>query len=397
MVKKLIFILCLLPLAVQSDVVYKKLDQLDFFQRPLVSVTIENGIEPGDYDELTRVLNEINQNNYRLKDDSVFLNSGGGSVYEAKQMGHLIRKHHIATKVKHDDECASACTLILIAGSCRMALGYVGLHRGLLDYQYKTFEEFNRFYKAEDHTKEYILEMGAYFAFRDITYNTPNWDMWWLTDIQKLGYGLLVSDAKESEYYQEVVSRKIAAPKEFLVDDVRQKKYELEDNVTWYERNILKKNPLMQYPSCTEQFYLHLMEEYPVGTDKWDEQFELYKSWQGYMTEKENTDEPQIFYVADVPYKPGNSYFWTIDYFLKNKKEITYKEVTTYPNPTKWSDPDGVTVSEGGRVATRIRNEPNNGRISNAWTLDENDSRGKVKVDIYVDDQLIQTFYYEVK
>ena len=65
--------------------------------------------------------------------------------------------------------------------------------------------------------------------------------------------------------------------------------------------------------------------------------------------------------------------------------------------PTKWSDPDGVTVSEGGRVATRIRTEPNTGRISNAWSLDENDSRGKVKVDVYVDDQLIQTFHSEVK
>ena len=397
MVKKLILILCLLPLAVQADVVYKKLDKLDFFQRPLVSVTIENYIVPGDYDELVRVLNEINQNNYRLKDDSVYLNSGGGLSSEAKQMGHLIRKHHIATKVKYDDECASACTLILIAGSCRMALGYVGLHRGIVHYQYKTFEEFNRLYKGEDHTRDYILEMSPLFAFRDITYNTPNWDMWWLTDLQKLGYGLMVSDPKESEYYQEVVSRKIAAPKEFLMDDVRQKKNQLEDNVTWYEENILKKNPLMQYPSCTEQLFLHLMEEYPVGTDKWDEQFELYKSWQGYMTEGDETSKPQIFYVTETPYKPGNSYFWTIDYFLKNKKEITYKEVTTYENPTNWSDPDGVTVSEGGRVATRIRTEPNTGRISNAWSLDENDSRGKVKVDVYVDDQLIQTFHSEVK
>jgi hypothetical protein len=397
MVKKIIFILCLLPLAVHADVIYKKLDRLDFFQRPLVTVTIENGIEPGDYDELARALNDINQNNYRLKDDSIYLNSGGGLAYEAKQMGHLIRKHHISTKVKHDDECASACTLILIAGSCRMALGYVGLHRGIVHYQYKTFEEFNRLYKGEDHTKDYILEMSPLFAFRDITYNTPNWDMWWLTDLQKLGYGLMTSDPKESEYYQEVVSRKIAAPKEFLMNDVRQKKNQLEDNVTWYERNILKKTPLMQYPSCTEQLFLHLMEEYPVGTDKWDEQFELYKSWQGYMTEGDGTGKPQIFYVTETPYKPGNSYFWTIDYFLKNKKEITYKEVTTYEKPTKWSDPDGVTVSEGGRVATRIRTEPNNGRISNAWSLDENDSRGKVKVDVYVEDQLIKTFNFEVK
>ena len=397
MAQKLIFLFLLFPLFSQADVIYKKLDKLDFFNRPMVSVTITDYIKSGDANELMKVLNEINQNNYRLKDDSIFLKSRGGNVAEAKQMGHLIRKHHLATKVNYEDECVSACTIVFIAGSCRMAHGYIGIHRGSVDYQYKTFKEFNQFYKAEQHTKDYILEMSPLLAFQDLTYATPNWDMWWLSDYQKRGYGLMVSDPKESEYFQEVVSRKIAAPKNFLMDDLTDKKYKLYEKVSWYEEKILKKNPLMQYPSCTEQLFLHLLEEYPIGNDKWDEQFELYKSWQGYMTKNDGKDQLKTFYVTDIPFAPGVTYFWTIDYFLKNKKEITYKEVTTYEKPTKWSDPDGVKISHNGRVATRIRTELNNGRISNGWTLDENDSKGKVKVEVFVDDQLVQTFHSVIK
>ena len=397
MAQQLIFFFLLLPIIVHADVVYKKLDKLDFFGRPLVSVSIENGIETGDSIELTRVLNEINQNNYRLKEDSIFLNSTGGNVFEAREMGHQIRKHHLATQIKYEHECASACSLIFIAGSCRMAHGYIGLHRGSTNYQYKTHKEFKSFYNREQDTKDYILEMSPLNAFHDITYSTPNWDMWWLTDFQKLGYGLMVTDPQESEYFQEVVSRKIAAPKEFLLDNIRNKKNQLQDNVSWYEKRVLKKDPLMQYPSCTEQMFLHLLEEYSVGTDNWDEQFQLYKSWQGYMTKEDKMGKYQTFYVKEIPHKVGVSYFWTIDYYLKNKKEITYKEVTTYEKPTQWNDPDGVKITQGGKVATRIRTEPNNGRISNGWTLDENDSKGKVKIEVFVNDQLIQTFNSEIK
>ena len=66
MAQQLIFFFLLLPIIVHADVVYKKLDKLDFFGRPLVSVSIENGIETGDSIELTRVLYEITKNNYRL-------------------------------------------------------------------------------------------------------------------------------------------------------------------------------------------------------------------------------------------------------------------------------------------------------------------------------------------
>ena len=125
---RLIFIIILLNLSLSSfaDVIFEKINKYDKFGREYVTVTIKGSIEAEDYLELKKVLNDINHNNYRLKEDSIFLDSIGGLIYEAKQMGNLIRKHHHATKVAEDAYCESACIFLLVSGSCRMALGGVG-------------------------------------------------------------------------------------------------------------------------------------------------------------------------------------------------------------------------------------------------------------------------------
>ena len=391
----LYFILFLFSYALHADVIYEKLQELDFFSKPVVRISITGEIKSGDYADLAKYLNEVNQNNYRVKEDSIILKSSGGNIQEAIDIGHLIRKHHLATKVNHDDECISACGLIFIAGSCRMAQGFIGLHRSVVNAPFDNYEELIKYHSlSEKNVKTYIDEMGAHNLYKDIIYNTPNWDVWWLSDLQKMAYGLMVTEHKESYYFQEVVSRKIAAPKQFLLDDIYNKKIDKENAVTWYEKKILKKNPLMEYPSCSEQMFLHLLEEYPIGTDKWDEEIQIYKSWQGYMTKPDKDEKFQTYYVGEIPYQEGISYFWTLDYFLKGKKELTYKEVTTYDKPTTWSDIDGVTVTKGGRVATRIRTVPNDGRVFNSWTLDKNDPKGNIKVEIFINEKLVKEFQF---
>jgi len=391
----LYFILFLFSYALHADVIYEKLQELDFFSKPVVRISITGEIKSGDYADLAKYLNEVNQNNYRVKEDSIILKSSGGNIQEAIDIGHLIRKHHLATKVNHDDECISACGLIFIAGSCRMAQGFIGLHRSVVNAPFDNYEELIKYHSlSEKNVKTYIDEMGAHNLYKDIIYNTPNWDVWWLTDLQKMAYGLMVTEHKESYYFQEVVSRKIAAPKQFLLDDVYNKKIDKENAVTWYEKKILKKNPLMEYPSCSEQMFLHLLEEYPIGTDKWDEEIQIYKSWQGYMTKPDKDEKFQTYYVGEIPYQEGISYFWTLDYFLKGKKELTYKEVTTYDKPTTWSDGEGVTVTKSGRVATRIRTVPNDGRVFNSWTLDKNDPKGNIKVEVFINEKLVKQFNF---
>ena len=71
------FILFLFSSALYADVIYEKLDEYDYSNRQYISVSIINEIKTGDSEKLRSILNEINQNNYRLKEDSVYLNSIG--------------------------------------------------------------------------------------------------------------------------------------------------------------------------------------------------------------------------------------------------------------------------------------------------------------------------------
>ena len=158
----LYFILFLFSYALHADVIYEKLQELDFFSKPVVRISITGEIKSGDYADLAKYLNEVNQNNYRVKEDSIILKSSGGNIQEAIDIGHLIRKHHLATKVNHDDECISACGLIFIAGSCRMAQGFIGLHRSVVNAPFDNYEELIKYHSlSEKNVKTYIPVGGV--------------------------------------------------------------------------------------------------------------------------------------------------------------------------------------------------------------------------------------------
>jgi Clp protease len=63
------------------------------------------------------------------KNAFVDLNSEGGSVSAAMQIGRLIRKYDATTAVPENGKCYSSCALIFIAGVERRNFGQVGLHR----------------------------------------------------------------------------------------------------------------------------------------------------------------------------------------------------------------------------------------------------------------------------
>ena len=392
------FILYWFSFSVLADVVYEKLDEKDYAGRQFVKVTLNKGIEEEDYSRLQEILNEINFNNHRLKEDSIYLNSEGGLIYTAKQMGHLIRKHHIATKINKDDQCISACIFILAAGSCRMALGDVGVHRGRVESDFTDIDDIKKYTTSRKiDIEDYLKKMEASSALASDISSVPNWSLRYLADLTKLKNGFFNTTESESHYWLEIVSRKIAAPKEFLLNNLYARDWEIYKQITWYDKWIRKVDPAYSFPSCSEQMFLDQLEKYPNGTDKWDEQFELYDSWQGY-TQVNSEGEFNTFYTSDVPLREGVSHYWTIDYFKKNAKEITYREVTTLSAPTEWeSDEKTLTISLNGRRAERTVTTINSGRIMNGWGLDpKKDSLGPMNVKIYVDDKLIKEFNYKV-
>ena len=391
-------LILLIPLQSFSDVIYEKLDEKDYADRQYVTINIINNIIDGDTEILRDALNDINVNNYRLKEDSVHLNSVGGSTYEAKKMGHLIRKHHVATKVNENDTCESACVLILVSGSCRMALGYVGVHRSRSDFNYLSYDEMQRMIPSRNKSeRDFFLKMGTSEDLINGFELIPAWTMRFLEDKTKLKAGLYSSPEFESNYWQEVVSRKIAAPKSFLLGALTERTFELIDSVSWYEEKILKKDPSYIFPSCSEQMFLDQLEKYPVGTDKFDEEFQVYDSSQGYISQNQDLQFP-FFYGSNVPLRDNVSHFWNIEYYKKGAKTITYREETILSKPTEWDSGDElVTIDMNGRRASRTITVDNTGTIFNGWGLDpKKDPSGPMTVNIYVDDKLVKTFNYNI-
>lgn len=395
MTQKLFLILLLLSSFVRADVIYEKLDQKDFFGRNLVTLTISGSIKEGDYKKLEDVLAEINQNDYRLKEDSIYLNSNGGLISEAKNMGHIIRSNHHATKVEKEAKCESACIFILISGSCRMAEGDVGLHRARTDYNFKNIKDMDEYIDNKTDIS-FLKGMGANQDLIDAIYNLPHWDMRYMNNTQKFKAGLFSTSERESHYWQEVVSRKIAAPKSFLLAELEERNYQLYENVTWYDKWFKGVDPDFIFPSCTEQMFLDQLEKYPIGTDDWEKKFQLNNWYQGYDFTNEK-GEIQTFYESQVPLMKDIYHFWTIAYYQKGVKEITYREETTLAKPTEWNSDEDLTISLGGRRVVRNITVPNTGILTNGWVLDPKvDPTGPMTVRVYIDNELIQEFKYEI-
>ncbi len=86
-------------------------------------VSIEGEITPGDKQ---RFANIVFANRVHL----VALNSGGGSLGEAIEIGNFIRMKGLTTGVPRGDMCASSCALIWLAGVPRLATSEsrIGFH-----------------------------------------------------------------------------------------------------------------------------------------------------------------------------------------------------------------------------------------------------------------------------
>lgn len=97
-----------------------------------LSLNMVGQIEAGDaqklQQEVTRVEVIISKNFAKAKVVHIFLESPGGSLNEAMNLGRFIRSNQISTQVAKGDTCASACVLVLAAGVKRIPVGDVVVH-----------------------------------------------------------------------------------------------------------------------------------------------------------------------------------------------------------------------------------------------------------------------------
>lgn len=398
--KIIVCLLFLLPNFLSAEVIYEKLGFTDIEGREVVSLRIDGSIELDDEIIFDEALADINQNNYRVQFDSVILNSPGGLMYSAKQIGKSIRGNHLSTWVMPHDECSSACVLILQAGVCKMANGEVGIHRAKYEEDIPLEEIKNKVRYHEISMENYLTDMDASPQIIWLFNSIPNWDMKYLGNTEKRNYGLFGATAEEMQYRLEIASKKFGQHKDDLLAKLSDRDYDIYPDATWESADYLYATP-----SCSEQLFLEDNMTDHVGIKiepKPEDIFEIYEWDRGTFDENENYTTTE-----KIPHKVDHGYYYHFRYFAKGK-QVTYKERVRLASPTTWkSEEDGIDyaenktpgflVSDDKTTITVTRTMPNEGVAFSAWTLTKEDPKGLVTIEIIFNDKVVQTFNYVIE
>ncbi len=106
-----------------------------------------------------------------------------------------------------------------------------------------------------------------------------------------------------------------------------------------------------------------------------------------------------FFPTTTVPLKEGDAYGWKIT--LDNYQgKVKWREVLTLPQaPETWTTQDNknFSISADGKTAISQRTaKPVNGVIENFWIISPGDPLGKHQIEVYINEQLIGTFVFEI-
>ena len=131
------------------------------------------------------------------------LNSSGGSVIDAMQVGEIVRRNNMTIVMTVRDSCLSACVLILAAGVQRIP-NRVGIHRPHFDEsefaKLSLFEARKAYEKMETDVRNYLIKMGMpdalFLAMRKISSD----DIVVLSKAQIHDFGLDATDPTFAEY-----------------------------------------------------------------------------------------------------------------------------------------------------------------------------------------------------
>ncbi|WP_280321202.1 ATP-dependent Clp protease proteolytic subunit [Sulfitobacter faviae] len=87
---------------------------------------LEGAIEAGDAERIVKQLSELTPT-----PEEIYLNSPGGSVRDALELGRYLRREELNTALREGDICYSACPYLLAAGAARAVpeSASVGVHQ----------------------------------------------------------------------------------------------------------------------------------------------------------------------------------------------------------------------------------------------------------------------------
>jgi len=186
--------------------------------KKIVVLKIQGKISKSDISAFQKALEEIKRDEFKIKLNSVVLNSNGGSGDAAVAIGKIIRKEKLNTYVSPKDSCESACIFILSSGIIRMAYGTVSVHRGTY-YEDYPMEKLEESLKTLDTDKlNHLYEMGMSSQLIDAIRVTPFWASWTLDEKEKRRWSVHGTE----RLYDELWFRTTAMAKKYDLSVVRQ-------------------------------------------------------------------------------------------------------------------------------------------------------------------------------
>lgn len=132
----------------------------------------------------------------------IILNSKGGDLYAAMEIGRAIRNHRgNVVAVPDESQCFSACVFILAAGDVRVRRGQVGIHRPYaMSPSTRTGEAEGMYEKISRDARSYLREMRVREALFDDMVNVPPNKMHvFQSESEMDSYGLLELDPVAEE------------------------------------------------------------------------------------------------------------------------------------------------------------------------------------------------------
>jgi hypothetical protein len=233
-----------------ADVIFKKLNTKDKLNHQYASLKITGEITSLDVKPLKSALKTIKTEHLRLMNDSVELDSRGGTVYGSMAVGRVIRSAHLSTLVKKNAFCDSGCVYVLIAGVCRIAEGKVGVHQVYFDIFHSRKEAEDTHLKEKELLLSYLNQMDAPRAIYELGDGTPSYNIRELSEYEKEDFGLYTATAVEQDYRMSVAARTRNVSKKSL-------RKELDDKFVRMNANQPDGRGKLNHPSCSEQLFLN--------------------------------------------------------------------------------------------------------------------------------------------
>ena len=183
-----------------------------------VELKIHGVITQKTLQEFKEALDSIEKSGKKLELNAVKLDSNGGSLYVAIEIGKLTRERHLNTYVAPDAACESACVYILIGGLHRYAFGKVGIHRSTYSNDVEDDSDMEeKILKGNVEISNHIRSMGISDRLDDAIRMTQSWCMRYLTETEKMHWQVFGTErAEEERIFNKMAKERFISRKEFI-------------------------------------------------------------------------------------------------------------------------------------------------------------------------------------